>query len=102
MVVKKLITGVVAFVAACVLLAAPVDAKKKCGKLCKNEIKDCVVAAKGVKTSCLGEAADKTAKKACKSAFKTAKKDCKQVKTDCKAAPEESPICSSPSAAFLD
>lgn len=86
------------------LMVSPASAKKKCGKLCKDNLATCVSAAKAANV-CKGlKGAEK---KACKGALKTALGECKtanKAKVDaCKLVEEGvTTACDSPSPAFID
>lgn len=105
MISKKLfaVVGVVAL-AAGLFTVTPAVAKKKCGKLCKDNYATCKSEAKAANV-CKGLTGDE--KKTCKAALKTALGACKTAHstdlTACKAAAEETHVlCDSPSPAFID
>ena len=95
------IMALVAVIAIALAVAvSPTDAaKKKCRKICKDQIAACKDVI-GVPSTCTQE--EKAEKKACKRDKKTRRRECKTRLIDkCKANLED-PLACSPSGAFID
>lgn len=106
MISRKMLAVFGVAVLAAGLMVSPASAtRKKCPKLCKDNLKTCLDAAKAA-NPCKGLKGEE--KKACKTSLKAAIKECKDtIKaaiTECKGLADDSvhSICDSPSAAFLD